>query len=174
MKPTARTITTLVGGAALILTTAGLANAQQTTPDPATKQTRAKKGDGSGQDPAQGAQNAAGATRRLGPAEGTGNAGVKPQDGTGNGSPGRLGARSSGGSKAARGSAGAKGSGSTAGKASKKRAGPSGADGNGQGHLTRSRARNVSRSGSSTCTQTGAGSRGAARGAGSSGGAGRR
>jgi len=48
MKTTARTITTILGGAALLLATAGVAGAQESTPDPANKQTQtqAKKMNG--------------------------------------------------------------------------------------------------------------------------------
>ena len=50
MKSTARLITTYLGGAALILAAASLAEARQASPDPAKKQTQtqAKKSDGDG------------------------------------------------------------------------------------------------------------------------------
>ena len=73
MKTTARTITTIVGGAALLLATAGTARAQEDAPETTKKQTQtqAKKGDGSGQGQARGTQNETGAARKLGPGNGT-------------------------------------------------------------------------------------------------------
>ena len=165
MNSTSRTITTLIGGAALILTTASFAVAQEATPDPNQNQTQtqARKGDVKGQ--AQGAQSK-GATRRLGPGDGTGNQGVKPQDGTGNGSPGRLGD--------VQGNGNGKGKGNKSGRAAKRSKSNSRSTGSGQGTMTRSRARDLSGSGSGTRTGAGAGSQRRAGGSPGSRGGGRR
>jgi hypothetical protein len=142
------------------LATAGLAGAQEATPGTAEKptQSQAKKGDASGQGQAQGVRNETGATRKLGPGDGTGNQGIKPQDGTGNGSPGQTGA-SNGKTQAKK-----------QGKAAKSGKRNSGSSGSGRGTLSRSRARNLSGSGNGNCTGSGAGSRRGSAGSRGSGG----
>jgi hypothetical protein len=172
VKITTRTITTIIGGGALILATAGIGVAQEATPDPAT-QTQAQRLDENGR--AQGVQNQTGSARRLGPGDGTGNQGVKPADGSGNGSPGRMGA----GSTVEQGNATASTNSKAAQKATKKAAkqadktaarnGGNGAGGNGS--RTRSQARDLSGSGSGSCAGTASGSQ---RRAGGSGGGARR
>ena len=99
-----------------------------------------------------------GATRKLGPGDGTGNQGIKPQDGTGNGSPRQTWA-SNGKTRAKK-----------QGKAAKSGNGNSGSSGSGRGTLSRSRARNLSGSGNGNCTGSGAGSRRGSRGSRGSGG----
>lgn len=123
--------------------------------------TRAEKGDVNGQ--VQSAQSN-GATRRLGPGDGTGNQGVKPENGTGNGSPGRLGDAQGNGN----------GKGNKNGKAATSGKGNSRSTGSAKGSMTRSRARDLSGSGSGTCTGAGAGSQRRAGGSRGSRGGGRR
>jgi len=136
MKTTAGTITTIIGSAALLLATTGIAGAQEAAPDTTKKQTQtqAKKGDRSIQDQAQG---------------------LKPQDGTGNGSPGQTGA--------------AKGKATEKGKSGKNGKGNSEYRGSGKGIHSRSRNRTPGASGSGSCT--GAGSRSRRGGGGSRGSA---
>lgn len=132
-------------------------------PNKQQTQTRAKKGDVNGQ--VQSAQSN-GATRRLGPGDGAGNQGVKPENGTGNGSPGRLGD--------VQGNGNGKGKGNKNGKAAKSGKGNSRSTGSVKGSMTRSRARDLSASGSGTCTGAGAGSQRRAVGSRGSRGGGRR
>ena len=141
MKKMTQIITTIIGGGALVLATAGIAGAQEITPDPAKKQTQtqAKKGDRSIQDQAQG---------------------LKPQDGTGNGSPGQTGA--------------AKGKATEKGKSGKNGKGNSEYRGSGKGIHSRSRNRTPGASGSGSCTGAGTRYRRGGSGSRGSGSGGRR
>lgn len=164
VKTPFRTLTTLIGGWALILATAGIANAQETTPDPAN-QTQARQG-----------RNQGGSARLLGPGDGTGNQGVKPADGSGNGSPGRMGAGSTNRKGEAAAPAQSKAEQKAAKKAAKKaikaaakNGGNGGGNGQSAGSGTRTQARDLSGSGSGSCTGTGSGSQRRGGGSGSGG-----
>ena len=78
--------------AALLLSTTGTASAQETKQQTtqAQQQTQARAEKANIPSRAQASQNQDGAARKLGPGDGLGNQGVQPQDGTGNGSAGRL------------------------------------------------------------------------------------
>jgi len=89
----------IVAAALLVLGVSDRAAAQQ-EPD-GTPQSQQRYG--AGGPSATDTQVGQGHTRQLGPGDGTGNQGVKPADGSGFGSPGRLGGGSDQGSKAAKG-----------------------------------------------------------------------
>jgi hypothetical protein len=153
MKSIAQQLTIVLGTAALVLASAGFAGAKEGTQNHSGEkvQTQSRKPSRSGQGQAPKAREQAGAARKLGPGDGTGNQGVRPQDGSGNGSPGRQGA----------GTAATKGRGSNKGKGSKAGQGTSGSRGSSQGALARSRTRNPNAAGS--CDGSGArGRRGSA------------
>ena len=162
MKKIVKAVTTIIGSAALLLATTGIADAQEAAPQTTKKQVQnqAKKGNGTGQSQEHGAQNKPGSTGKLGPGDSTGNHGIKPQDGTGNGSPQQAGF---GNGKATKN-----------GKAAKNGKGQSASKGSVKGTSPRSRARAHSGSRDGSCTGSGARSRRGSRGSGGSGGGGRR
>jgi hypothetical protein len=105
----------LIASAALLVLGVSDRAAAQQEPD-VTAQTQTQQRQGAG-DPASGqgaaAQAREGHTRQLGPGDGTGNQGVKPSDGSGFGSPGRLGSGTDQGSKSAQGARKSDGNGSS-------------------------------------------------------------
>jgi hypothetical protein len=155
-------ILTMVAATVLLLGTAGFTAAQ----DQANDQTAGRQSQGNG-GPAQeegpaGAGN--GNIRQLGPGDGTGNQGARPTDGSGYGSPGRLGS----------GADNAKGRPGIGSGANRQGSGNGTKQGSG-GSSARSRSRAVSGSGpgGSLCNGTGQ-HRGATGMSGAAGGRGRR
>jgi len=162
MKRFAQQLTIALGAAALVLASAGLAGAQEDTRNQSGDQiqTQARNASRDGQGQAPKVREQAGAARKLGPGDGTGNQGVRPQDGSGNGSPGRQGA-----------AAGTlSGHGDTNGKGSKAGTGASNSRGSSKRNLTRSRARISRSAGAASCTGSGTRSRRATGGSRGSGG----
>ena len=160
MKHIAQTLTIAIGAGALVLATAGFTGAQETTPNRNDRQdqTQPRKAVSNGQ--GQGTQKQTVSARRLGPGDGTGKQGLRPQDGSGNGSPGRQRASS----------IVVKDRGGTNGEASKAGKGSAGSRGSGQGTMTRSRARSANAAAARTCYGSGARSRRATGGSRGSGG----
>jgi hypothetical protein len=135
------TLMAIIGAGGLLLASTTMAAPEDTTSgSPATAQTRAQQGRQQTDAGPAGRQQQAGRARTLGPGDGTGNAGVKPNDGTGFGSPGRFAGT---GGKAVQAGSSTK---------SRKQASKAGASTGG-----RSRARTFAGSGSrGTCTGAGA------------------
>ena len=144
------TLMAIIGAGGLLLASSAMA-APEDTPSgqSVTTQTRVRSGAQVGDAGAAAGQRGAGHVRRLGPGDASGNQGVKPNDGTGFGSPGHLG--------------GSDGEGSRAGSSATSRKGTSNG---GAGVGSRSRVRTPGSSGA-TGTCTGAGARSGARGGGS-------